>query len=61
MNLHNSFKVKSAIQKVNLNIEAEKMMTIVGASSSGKSTLLRHINGSEQGDKGGFYNQWVGF
>ena len=38
-------KKKTAIKKVNLEIESGEILAIVGRTGSGKSTLIQHLNG----------------
>lgn len=50
--LTKSFKGKPALEEVSFVVDEGKMLALVGASDSGKSTLLRNINGLQIADKG---------
>ena len=50
--LTKGFGRKRALDNVNLRIEAGEMVALIGASGSGKCTLIRHISGLETADGG---------
>ena len=47
-----SFGATKVLEKVSLNVTAKEVIAIVGKSGSGKSTMLRCINGLESIDSG---------
>lgn len=51
-NLHKSFGKKDVLKGVNLGIARGKTTTIFGISGGGKSTIIKHIVGLLQADKG---------
>jgi len=44
-NLYKSFGAKPVLQGVNLTVEQGETMVILGGSGSGKTVLLKHVNG----------------
>ncbi len=51
-NLYRSFGSHSVLDGINLEVRRGEMIAIVGGSGNGKSTLLRHIIGLDQPDRG---------
>lgn len=51
-NLHKSFGRKDVLKGINLNINSNDTICIIGKSGSGKSVLLKHIVGLLYPDKG---------
>ena len=51
-NLYKSFGVRSVLDGINLEVRSGEIVAIVGGSGNGKSTLLRHIIGLVQPDRG---------
>ncbi len=47
-----SYEGHQVLDHVNLDIQPNEIMVLLGGSGSGKSTLLRHIIGLEQPDSG---------
>jgi polar amino acid transport system ATP-binding protein len=54
-NLNKSFQGKTIIKNLNLQVQDNEILGIVGPSGAGKTTLLRCIAGLEQVDNGEFY------
>ena len=54
-----SYDGRRVLDGVNLDIQQGEVMALLGASGSGKSTMLRHIIGLEQPDSGNIYIQGV--
>ena len=52
INVHKSFGQLEILKGVNMEVEQNKVHSILGASGSGKSTLLQCINGLEKIQKG---------
>jgi phospholipid/cholesterol/gamma-HCH transport system ATP-binding protein len=50
--LHKSFGDKTVLRGVDLSVRRGETMVILGASGSGKSVLLRHVNGLYKPDRG---------
>ncbi|MGH7774618.1 MAG: ABC transporter ATP-binding protein, partial [Candidatus Binatia bacterium] len=44
-NLYKSFGEKAVLQGVNLTVEEGETMVVLGGSGSGKTVLLKHMNG----------------
>lgn len=51
-NLYKSFGVRRVLDGITLDVHRGEMIAIVGGSGDGKSTLLRHIIGLDQPDRG---------
>ena len=47
-----SYEGHQVLDRVNLDIQPDEVLVLLGGSGSGKSTLLRHIIGLEQPDSG---------
>ncbi|WP_220730102.1 amino acid ABC transporter ATP-binding protein [Apilactobacillus zhangqiuensis] len=54
-NLNKSFQGKTIIKDMNLDVEDNEILSIVGPSGAGKTTLLRCITGLEKVDSGKFF------
>ncbi|WP_105957170.1 amino acid ABC transporter ATP-binding protein [Apilactobacillus quenuiae] len=54
-NLNKSFQNKQIIKNMNLSVNSNEILGIVGPSGAGKTTLLRCITGLEPFDSGDFY------
>src|SRR5271170_839689 len=54
-----SYGGRRVLDGVNLDIERGEVMALLGASGSGKSTMLRHIIGLERPDSGTIHVQGV--
>ena len=54
-NLTKSFKNQDVLKGINLNIDKGEVVSIIGPSGTGKSTLLRCINRLEEADSGIIY------
>ena len=52
INVHKSFGQLEVLKGINMEVELNKVHSILGASGSGKSTLLQCINGLEKIQKG---------
>ena len=52
INVHKSFGQLEVLKGINMEVEQNKVHSILGASGSGKSTLLQCINGLEKVQKG---------
>ena len=52
INVHKSFGQLDVLKGINMEVEQNKVHSILGASGSGKSTLLQCINGLEKIQKG---------
>ena len=50
--IHKNYNGKEIIADFNLNIESGTFLTIIGTSGSGKTTVLKMINGLVLPDKG---------
>src|SRR5215510_1246687 len=50
--LRKSFGARRALDGVSLAVAPGEMVALIGASGSGKSTMLRHINGLSAADRG---------
>lgn len=55
IDLHKSFGEKKVLQGVNLMIDREKTLAIIGQSGSGKSVLAKHLIGLLKPDRGKIY------
>ena len=53
--LNKSFQGKTIIKDMNLDVEDNEILSIVGPSGAGKTTLLRCITGLEKADSGKFF------
>ncbi len=51
-NLYKSFGAKPVLQGINLTVEQGETMVILGGSGSGKTVLLKHMNGLMSPDSG---------
>ena len=51
-NLRKSFNGKAVLKDINLEINKGDIVAIIGASGSGKSTMIRCIAGLEKGESG---------
>ena len=51
-NVHKSFGVLEVLKGISLTVEPGQVVALIGRSGSGKSTVLRCINGLEQISKG---------
>ncbi|MGM0582805.1 MAG: ATP-binding cassette domain-containing protein [Bacteroidota bacterium] len=51
-NIEKSFDQQLVLKKINLEIQEGELMVLLGASGSGKTTMLRMINGLEKPDSG---------
>ena len=51
-NIHKSFGENHVLQGVDLEVQDGEVVSIIGASGSGKSTFLRTINFLEPADEG---------
>jgi osmoprotectant transport system ATP-binding protein len=51
-NIEKSFDKQQVLKKINLEIHQGELMVLLGASGSGKTTMLRMINGLEKPDSG---------
>lgn len=54
-NLYRSFGKKGVLQGVDLTVERGETMVILGGSGSGKTVLLKHINGLVSPESGGVF------
>ncbi|WKN28512.1 amino acid ABC transporter ATP-binding protein [Apilactobacillus kunkeei] len=54
-NLNKSFQGKTIIKDMNIDVEDNEILSIVGPSGAGKTTLLRCITGLEKVDSGKFF------
>ncbi|TMT00892.1 amino acid ABC transporter ATP-binding protein [Apilactobacillus kunkeei] len=54
-NLNKSFQGKTIIKDMNLDVDDNEILSIVGPSGAGKTTLLRCITGLEKVDSGKFF------
>ncbi|UQS85180.1 ATP-binding cassette domain-containing protein [Apilactobacillus apisilvae] len=54
-NLNKSFQNKQIIKNMDLSVNSDEILGIVGPSGAGKTTLLRCITGLEEVDSGEFY------
>jgi phospholipid/cholesterol/gamma-HCH transport system ATP-binding protein len=52
IDLHKTFGRQRVLRGVNLELEAGKITTIIGGSGSGKTVLLKHLNGLLMPDRG---------
>ena len=52
IDVHKSFGQLEVLKGINMDVEQNKVHSILGASGSGKSTLLQCINGLEKIQKG---------
>ena len=50
--LHKAFGPKQVLRGLSLNVERGETLVVLGGSGSGKSVLLRHINGLLRPDDG---------
>jgi phosphonate transport system ATP-binding protein len=50
--LRKSFGERRALDDVSLSVASGEMVALIGASGSGKSTMLRHVNGLAAADRG---------
>ncbi|MCT6839796.1 MAG: ATP-binding cassette domain-containing protein [Apilactobacillus kunkeei] len=53
--LNKSFQGKTIIKDMNLDVDDNEILSIVGPSGAGKTTLLRCITGLEKADSGKFF------
>ncbi|KOY79359.1 amino acid ABC transporter ATP-binding protein [Apilactobacillus kunkeei] len=53
--LNKSFQGKTIIRDMNLDVDDNEILSIVGPSGAGKTTLLRCITGLEKADSGKFF------
>ncbi|CAI2585428.1 L-cystine import ATP-binding protein TcyC [Apilactobacillus kunkeei] len=53
--LNKSFQGKNIIKDMNLDVDDNEILSIVGPSGAGKTTLLRCITGLEKADSGKFF------
>jgi phospholipid/cholesterol/gamma-HCH transport system ATP-binding protein len=53
--IHKSFGTKQVLRGVELGVRRGETLVILGASGSGKSVLLRHVNGLHRPDHGGVW------
>ncbi|MGN0547664.1 MAG: amino acid ABC transporter ATP-binding protein [Acutalibacteraceae bacterium] len=51
-NLHKSFGSNNVLKGIDFDLEAGKVLSVIGSSGSGKTTLLRCITSLETADKG---------
>jgi osmoprotectant transport system ATP-binding protein len=51
-NIEKSFNQQLVLKRINLEIKEGELMVLLGASGSGKTTMLRMINGLENPDSG---------
>ncbi len=51
-NLHKSFGSNNVLKGIDFELEAGKVLSVIGSSGSGKTTLLRCITSLETADKG---------
>jgi osmoprotectant transport system ATP-binding protein len=51
-NIEKSFKEQLVLKKINLELKEGELMVLLGASGSGKTTMIRMINGLEKPDSG---------
>jgi polar amino acid transport system ATP-binding protein len=51
-NLDKSFGELQVLKRINLTVSPSEVVVVIGASGSGKSTMLRCINFLEKPDKG---------
>lgn len=51
-NLSKSFGAEPVLKQVNLSVERQQVVSVIGPSGTGKSTLLRCINFLERADQG---------
>ncbi|MDD6886528.1 MAG: ATP-binding cassette domain-containing protein [Solobacterium sp.] len=58
-NLEKSFGSLSVLRDINLTVNQDEAVTVIGASESGKSTMLRCINLFEEPDGGHIYFEGV--
>lgn len=54
-NLYKKFKVNEVLKNINLTIEENEVVVVIGPSGSGKSTLLRCMNKLEEPSSGHVY------
>lgn len=54
-NLQKSFGTLRVLTDINLTVHQGEVVTVIGASGSGKSTMLRCINLLEEPDSGHIY------
>ena len=50
--LSKTFGATKALRDVSLHVRPGEMVALIGASGSGKSTILRHVSGLLAGDEG---------
>ena len=51
-NLHKSFGEKPVLRGINLSVEKNEILCIIGKSGTGKSVILKHLIGIMEPDKG---------
>jgi len=51
-NIEKSFREQLVLKKINLTVKEGELLVLLGKSGSGKTTMLRMINGLEQPDSG---------
>ena len=54
-NISKGYKTKKILKNINLNIEKGKLVTIIGESGCGKTTLLKMINRLIKPSSGAIY------